>query len=106
MEAKEWLASMPAYFPAVFYQTPLNHNPLIGNNQIHTVGNVYDVLCFVLQAIARSRENELQLSESETNGIYQVIETCGDALHFEIVCRPDGGEPDEDRDESDTGSES
>ena len=100
MEPKEWLTNMPGYFPELFHDTPLNHNPLIGTNQIHTIGNVHDVLRFVQYAIVSSQHNELQLSDNETSGIYQIVDTCSDALHFETACRPDGGEPAEECEEA------
>lgn len=99
MEPKEWLANMPAYFPALFHKTPLNHNPLIDNTQSHTTGNVHDVLRFIQYAIVRSPQRELELSASETSGLYQVVDACGDALQFETACRPDGGEPVESNEE-------
>ena len=93
MDFKQWLASIPENFPALISETPQNHNPIIGSNQIHTISNVHDVLRFILHAIARSQHSELQLSANETSGFYQIIDTCDDALAFETNCRPDGGEP-------------
>ena len=93
MELKEWVANRPVYFPALFYETPPNHNPLIGTTQSHTTGNVHDVLRFVYRAVASSQRDELQLNANETYGLCHIIDACGDALQFEATCRPDGGEP-------------
>ena len=100
MEFKEWLASAPKHFPALFYKAPPDHNPIIGTNQIHTISNVHDVLRFVSRAIVNSQRNELEFSANETSGFCQIIDVCGDALAFETICRPDGGEPDEDSEEA------
>ena len=102
MELKEWFAKTPEYFPASFSESdaPLNHNPLIGDTKHYTVRNVRQVMKFVQHSAKQCEDNDLALSFSETWGLWMILEACCKALDFEDTHRPDGGEPDEDSEET------
>lgn len=102
MELKEWFANIPEYFPVSFSEseTPRNHNPLIGGTTNYTVRNVCQVVKFVQYSTKWCEDDELELSESETLGLWRILEACSSALDFEDKHRPHGGEPDDDSEDT------
>ena len=103
MEFAEWLANTPEDFPLLMSEinVPPNHNPFIGTNQRHTIDKVRDILQLVLHMIVRRQNHELALNDEETNGFYHIIDACGGALRFEILCRPDSSDDEKDSEETD-----